>query len=81
LGEEKIRGRITSATQHFEMGPIALAMIQRATPEDAALEILSKNGNIAATQEIIVPQSAGSVANIPKLPRLNLGAKTKPVGS
>ena len=81
LGEEKIRGRITSAAQHFEMGPIALAMIQRATPEDAALEILSKNGNIAATQEIIVPQSAGSVANIPKLPRLNLGAKTKPAGS
>jgi tRNA-modifying protein YgfZ len=81
LGEEKIRGKVTSVTQHFEMGPIALAMIQRATAEDALLEILSKNGNIAATQEIIVPQSAGSVANIPKLPRLSLGAKAKPAGS
>lgn len=81
LGEEKTRGRITSVAQHFEMGPIALAMIQRTAPEDTALEILSKNGTIAATQEIIVPQSAGSVANIPKLPRLNLGAKTKSAGS
>jgi folate-binding protein YgfZ len=80
-GEEKIRGRITSVAQHFEMGPVALAMIQRATPEDALLELLSKNGNIAATQEIIVPQSAGSVANIPKLPKLNLGARAKPLGS
>lgn len=76
-GEEKVRGRITSAAQHFEMGPIALAVIQRSVPEDALLEIVSKHGPIAATQEIIVPQSAGSVANIPKLPRLNLGAKTQ----
>jgi folate-binding protein YgfZ len=74
-GEEKIRGKITSVAQHFDMGPIALAVISRSVPEDAELEVVGKNGLIAATQEIIVPQSAGSVANIPKLPRLNLGAK------
>jgi tRNA-modifying protein YgfZ len=74
-GEEKIRGRVTSVAQHFEMGPIALAVISRSVPEEAELEVVGKHGVIAATQEVIVPQSAGSVANIPKLPRLNLGAK------
>ena len=75
LGEDKSRGKITSVAQHFEMGPIALAVIARSVPENAALEVVGKHGLIAATQEVIVPQSAGSVANIPKLPKLNLGAK------
>lgn len=74
-GEEKIRGKVTSVAQHFDMGPIALAVIARSVPEAAQLEVVGKHGVIAATQEVIVPQSAGSVANIPKLPRLNLGAK------
>lgn len=77
LGQEQIRGKITSVAQHFDMGPIALAVISRSVPEDAAVEVVGKHGSIAATQEIIVPQSAGSVANIPKLPKLNLGARTK----
>ena len=77
LGEEKTRGKITSVAQHFDMGPIALAVISRSVPEDAALEVVGKHGSIAATQEIIVPQSAGSFANIPKLPKLNLGARAK----
>ena len=77
LGEEKVRGKITSVAQHFEMGPIALAVISRSVPEDAPLEVSGKHGSIAATQEVIVPQSAGSVANIPKLPKLNLGARAK----
>lgn len=76
-GEDKSRGKVTSVAQHFEMGPIALAVISRSTPEDALLEVVGKNGVIAATQEVIVPQSAGAVANVPKLPRLNLGAKSK----
>ena len=77
LGEEKLRGKITSVAQHFDMGPIALALISRSVPEDSELEVVGKNGSIAATQEVIVPQLAGSVANIPKLPKLNLGAKGK----
>lgn len=76
-GEDKPRGKVTSVAQHFEMGPIALAVISRSIPEDASLEVVGKHGLIAATQEVIVPQSAGSVANIPKLPKLNLGARTK----
>lgn len=77
-GEEKVRGRVTSVAQHFEMGPIALAILQRSVPEDAILEVLSSDGPISATQEVIVPQSAGAVANVPKLPRLSLNTRSKP---
>ena len=30
-------GRVTSVAQHFELGPIALAVIKRSVPEDAGL--------------------------------------------
>jgi folate-binding protein YgfZ len=76
-GQEKVVGKITSAAQHFEMGPIALAVISRSVAEDAALEVSSSGGMIAATQEIIVPQSAGKVVEVPKLPRLKLGGASK----
>jgi folate-binding protein YgfZ len=76
-GQEKVIGKITSAAQHFEMGPIALAVISRSVAEDAALEVSSSGGLIAATQEIIVPQSAGKVVEVPKLPRLKLGGASK----
>lgn len=76
-GDERTKGKVTSAAQHFEMGPIALAVISRSVPEDIQLEVVGKHGVIAATQEVIVPASAGAVANVPKLPRLNLGAKAK----
>jgi folate-binding protein YgfZ len=71
-GAEKIVGKITSTAQHFEMGPIALAVISRSVAEDVALEVLGSSGVIAATQEVIVPSNAGKVADIPKLPRLKL---------
>lgn len=76
-GEEKIIGRISSAAQHYEMGPIALAIISRSVPEDSALEVIASGGLIAATQEVIVPRSAGKVADVPKLPRLKLGGISK----
>ncbi len=76
-GQEKVVGKITSAAQHFEMGPIALAVISRSVAEDAALEVSSSGGMIAATQEVIVPHSAGKVVEVPKLPRLKLGGASK----
>jgi folate-binding protein YgfZ len=76
-GQEKIVGKVTSAAQHFEMGPIALAVISRSVAEDAAVEVSASGGMIAATQEIIVPQSAGKVVEVPKLPRLKLGGASK----
>jgi folate-binding protein YgfZ len=76
-GQEKVVGKITSAAQHYEMGPIALAVISRSVAEDASLEVSSSGGMIAATQEVIVPQSAGKVVDVPKLPRLKLGGASK----
>ena len=76
-GQEKVVGKVTSAAQHFEMGPIALAVISRSVAEDASLEVSSSGGMIAATQEVIVPQSAGKVVEVPKLPRLKLGGASK----
>ena len=58
------------------MGPIALAIISRSVPEGSALEVSSSGGLIAATQEVIVPQSAGKVVDVPKLPRLKLGGRS-----
>jgi folate-binding protein YgfZ len=75
-GTERVVGKITSTAQHFEMGPIALAVISRSVPEDSDLEVSSSGGLIAATQETIVPQSAGKVVEVPKLPRLKLGGRS-----
>ena len=66
VGEDKPRGKITVAATHFESGPVALALLSRGVPEDAALVVRSSGGDIDASQEVIVPASAGKAANIPK---------------
>ncbi len=60
------KGKVTLAANHYEMGPIALAVVSRSVPEDAALIVRSQHGDIAANQEVIVPASAGKAANLPK---------------
>ena len=57
-------GRITSIGQHFELGPIALSVLNRNVDEKAALFVRTQVGEIAASQETIVPQSAGQAANM-----------------
>ena len=65
-GELKQVGQLTSVAQHFESGPIALAVVSRSTPIDSELLVIDANGSkIAATQEVIVPPSAGKAVNIP----------------
>lgn len=49
LGDKTV-GRVTSSARHYELGPIALAVIKRATPVDAALVA----GGVAAAQEVVV---------------------------
>ncbi len=49
LGDKTV-GRVTSSARHYELGPIALAVIKRATAVDATLVA----GGVAATQEVIV---------------------------
>lgn len=66
VGEERARGHITIAVQHYESGPIALALLSRSVPEDAPLVVRGESGEIDAAQEVIVPASAGKAANLPK---------------
>ncbi len=49
LGDKEV-GYIGTVARHYELGPIALAVIKRTTPVDAVLDI----GGVAATQEVIV---------------------------
>jgi folate-binding protein YgfZ len=45
-----------SAARHYELGPIALALIKRTTPVDATLTV----DGVAAAQEVIVSPDAGA---------------------
>lgn len=63
----KVVGRVTSVAQHFEMGPIALAVLSRSVPEDATLMV----GPVSAAQEVIVPADAGKAAKLPPRSELN----------
>lgn len=68
LGDAEV-GRVTSAAMHYELGPIALAVVKRS----AALgdvTVLVDEVAVAAAQEVVVPPSAGAEANVPRLPRL-----------
>jgi hypothetical protein len=49
-------GFVGSAARHYELGPIALAMVKRTVPVDATLLA----GGIPATQEVIVAPDAGA---------------------
>ncbi|KWW98016.1 folate-binding protein [Carbonactinospora thermoautotrophica] len=44
-------GFVTSSARHYELGPIALALIKRNTP----IEVPLLAGGVAASQEVIVP--------------------------
>jgi folate-binding protein YgfZ len=69
LGETQI-GQLTSVALHYELGPIGLAVIKRATDPAAELIVRSDGIEIAAAQEIIVPTDAGAEVDLPRLPRL-----------
>ena len=70
LGETVV-GRITASAVHFELGPIALAVVKRTADPAAGLLVATEDGTVvAAAQEVIVPTDAGAEADIPRLPRL-----------
>ena len=75
LGDTVV-GRVTSSGTHFELGPIALAVVRRNTDPAATLTVTTSEGVVAAAQEVIVPTDAGAEANVPRLPRL--GAVKRP---
>jgi folate-binding protein YgfZ len=51
-------GFVGSAARHYELGPIALALIKRTVPVDATLQA----AGIAAAQQVIVAPDAGGLA-------------------
>ncbi|MFZ4065211.1 MAG: YgfZ/GcvT domain-containing protein [Rhodoluna sp.] len=59
-------GKITTVGQHYEMGPIALAVIKRNTAVDELLTIscAASGEKLSAHQEVIVPASAGAVIDL-----------------
>ena len=65
-------GHVTSVAQHFELGPVALALVKRMTATDAILTVSAEGLAISAAQEVIVPADAGAVAPAPRMPRLGL---------
>lgn len=69
LGDAVV-GRITAAARHFELGPIALAVVKRTTDPAAALVVGTADGDVAAAQEVIVPVDAGATAEVPRLARI-----------
>ena len=48
-------GFVGSAARHYELGPIALALVKRAVPVDATLDA----EGIAASQEVVVDPDVG----------------------
>ena len=73
---DKVVGRVTAAALHHELGPIALAVVRRATDPASTLTVTGSDGVVAAAQEVIVPPDAGAEADVPRLPRL--GAVRRP---
>lgn len=61
LGERTV-GRVTSATLHYEAGPIALAVIKRNVDAEAVLSVVDGETSYPATQDVIVAPDAGQVA-------------------
>ena len=65
LGDAVV-GKITTVGQHYEMGPIALAVIKRNTAVDEILTVTcaASSEKLSAHQEVIVPASAGAVIDL-----------------
>ena len=54
LLDGKAVGFVGTAVQHFELGPVATAVIRRAVPTDAVLVVSTADGEVAAAQEVVV---------------------------
>jgi len=75
-GERREAGLVTSSAIHYELGPIALAVVKRGTDVALTLNVDADGVVVTAAQEVVVPPSAGAEAHVPRLPRL--GAVTRP---
>lgn len=60
LGGREI-GAVTSVARHHELGPIALAVVKRSADVTAELLVACDGGDVAASQEVVVPGEGVSV--------------------
>ena len=78
LRGDDVVGKVTSAALHYDLGPVALAVIKRNVDPSLTLTVAAEVP-MAAAQETIVPTDAGAEANVPRLPRL--GAVKRPASA
>ncbi|CAB4631079.1 unannotated protein [freshwater metagenome] len=55
-------GTVTTAGNHFDDGPVALAVIKRTVDVTTELIVMHDEHPLAATQDVLVPPSAGATA-------------------
>ena len=66
---ERAAGSIRSVAQHHELGPIALALVRRATDPEAELVIACEGGAVSASQELIGnPEGVSTDRPAPRAP-------------
>ena len=53
----KVVGSIGTAARHYELGPIATAVIKRSTPTDETLHVIHDGNVITANQELVISAS------------------------
>ncbi|MCW2599205.1 MAG: folate-binding protein [Frankiales bacterium] len=61
LGDREV-GRVGSVVRHFELGPVALALVKRTVPDDAALLAGGVPAAIDPAEEADVPESPARAA-------------------
>ena len=55
-------GVVTSIGRHYELGPVALALVKRTVPADAVLELADGSGFVAAQEVIVSPEGRSSAS-------------------
>ena len=69
VGEREV-GVVTRAAWHYELGPIALALLKRNLDPTETVTIVTKEGPLPANQEVLVSPDAGATRRVPRMPRL-----------
>ena len=81
---DRVVGTVGSSARHYELGPIALALVKRNVPLDAALDA----DGLPASQEIVVdpevglhvrPQLGEAPSALPGLGWASWGTRDRPV--
>lgn len=62
LSGDDVVGVVTTAGNHFEDGPVALAVIKRTVDVTEQLVVLHDEHPLAANQQVLVPPTAGATA-------------------